>query len=189
MLREIITLNSVHHWLRVSDRSAILTLQIFRSVLSGATALLIYVLLSSEILQPKTGQNENKSSKNPGGDTALHCRALSLSAIKIFPLWCGRKPIIYSGLAVLLVESDFSKLSMLDFDELMNWHGDTCPGQGPALDLTGSCQKAKDLLWLSVNKWQAFLFSSTPSFIGLIHIFSGDKWTFIQSPHQVSIVS
>ena len=46
------------------------------------------------------------------------CRALSLTAIKIF--LCGGKPIIYSGLAVLLVESDFSKLSMLDFDELMN---------------------------------------------------------------------
>ena len=112
---------------------------------------------------------------------------VSLTAIKIFLCW--RKPIIYSGLAVLLVESDFSKLSMLDFDELMNWHGDTCPGQGPAVDLTGCCQKAKDLLWLSVNKWQAFLFSSTPSFIGLIHIFAGDKWSFIQSPHQVSIVS
>ena len=65
--------------LRVSDRFAILTLQIFRSVLSGATAPLIYVLLSSEILQPKTGQNENKSSKNPGGEpgAALHSRSHS----------------------------------------------------------------------------------------------------------------
>ena len=104
--------------LRVSDRFAILTLQIFRSGLCRASALLrIYVLLFSEILQPKTGQNENKSSKNPGGGET-DCRALSLTAIKIF--LCGRKPIIYSGLAVLLVESDFSKLSMLDFDELMN---------------------------------------------------------------------
>ena len=102
----------------MSDRFAILTLQIFRSVLSGATAPLIYVLLSSEILQPKTGQND--PAKTQGRHRlGLLCRALSLTAIKIF-LWSGRKPIIYSGLAVLLVESDFSKLSMLDFDELMN---------------------------------------------------------------------
>ena len=60
-------------------------------------------------------------------------------------LWEGNHS--YYGLAVLLVESDFSKLSMLDFDELMNWHGDTSLGRGPAENLTDSCQKAKDLLW------------------------------------------
>ena len=190
MLREIITLKSVTTE-SVRQILAILTLQIFRYVLCSSLQLqlswLIYVLLSSEILQPETGQND--PAKTQGRHRlGLPCRALSLTAIKIF-LWSGRKPIIYSGLAVLLEESDFSKLSMLDFDELMNWHGDTCLRQGPAVDLTGSCQKAKDLLWLSVNKWQAFLFSSTPSFIGLIHIFAGDKWSFIQSPHQVSIVS
>ena len=135
----------------------------------------------------KMNQQKPRGDRENQRTTTLHWRALRLTAIKIF--LCGGKPIIYSGLAVLPVESDFSKLSMLDFDELMNWHGDTCLRQGPAVDLTGSCQKAKDLLWLSVNKWQAFLFSSTPSFIGLIHIFAGDKWSFIQSPHQVSIVS
>ena len=60
--------------------------------------------------------------KTQGESRALHC-TVGLTAIKIehLPAWkAGRKPIIYSGLAVLLVESDFSKLSMLDFDELMN---------------------------------------------------------------------
>ena len=190
MLREITTLKSVHHWECQQDLGHLDTADPQTDLLKvgcRAPVLLIYVLLSSEILQPKTGQNDPAKTQGRLW-LGLLCRALSLTAIKIF-LWSGRKPIIYSGLAVLLVESDFSKLSMLDFDELMNWHGDTCLRQGPAVDLTGSCQKAKDLLWLSVNKWQAFLFSSTPSFIGLIHIFAGDKWSFIQSPHQVSIVS
>ena len=117
MLREIITLKSVTTE-SVRQILAILTLQILRYVLQLQLSWLIYVLLSSEILQPKTGQNDPAKTQGRLW-LGLLCRALSLTAIKIF-LWSGRKPIIYSGLAVLLEESDFSKLSMLDFDELMN---------------------------------------------------------------------
>ena len=99
---------------------------------------LLSVLWFRRILQLKLARSENQLSKN------WRPVRTPLRAVKIF-LFGGNKS--YSGLAELLVESDFSKLTMLDFDELMNWHGDTCPGRGPAWDLTCSCQKANDLLW------------------------------------------
>ena len=61
--------------------------------------------------------NSTKSSEREVGRETKTVKPSHSGDCIIF-LWEGNH--CYCGLAVLLIESDFSKLSMLDFDELMN---------------------------------------------------------------------